>query len=54
MSAEAEDWVLAWNAHGALLLESAQQLLAVPLEVARGGLREGVAQRLLADAAVAA
>ena len=39
---------------GALLLASAQQLLGVPLEVARAGLREGVALSLLADAAVAA
>jgi exopolyphosphatase/guanosine-5'-triphosphate,3'-diphosphate pyrophosphatase len=39
---------------GTLLLSSAQRLLGVPLEVARGGLREGVALALLDDAAVAA
>jgi exopolyphosphatase/guanosine-5'-triphosphate,3'-diphosphate pyrophosphatase len=41
-------------AAGALLLVSTQRLLGVPLEVARAGLREGVALSLLADAAVAA
>ena len=39
---------------GALLLISAQRLLGVPLEVARAGLREGVALSLLDEAAVAA
>ncbi len=39
---------------GALLLAFAQRLLGVPLEVAQGGLREGVALALLDDAAVAA
>jgi hypothetical protein len=37
-----------------LLLASTQQLLGVPLEVARAGLREGVALSLLTEAAVAA
>ncbi len=41
-------------AAGALLLISAQRLLGVPLEVARAGLREGVALSLLDEAAVAA
>jgi exopolyphosphatase/pppGpp-phosphohydrolase len=41
-------------AAGALLLVCTQRLLGVPLEVARAGLREGVALSLLADAAVAA
>jgi len=41
-------------AAGTLLLASAQRLLGVPLEVARGGLREGIALSLLGDAAVAA
>jgi exopolyphosphatase/guanosine-5'-triphosphate,3'-diphosphate pyrophosphatase len=41
-------------AAGTLLLEAAQRLLGVPLEVVRGGLREGVALSLLDDAAVAA
>jgi exopolyphosphatase/pppGpp-phosphohydrolase len=41
-------------AAGALLLESAQRRLGVPLEVARGGLREGIALSLLDEAAVAA
>lgn len=41
-------------AAGALLLASTQQLLGVPLEVARAGLREGVALSLLGEAAVAA
>ncbi len=41
-------------AAGALLLARTQRLLGVPLEVARAGLREGVALSLLADAAVAA
>jgi len=39
---------------GTLLLSCAQQLLGVPLVAARGGLREGVALSLLADAALAA
>ncbi len=39
---------------GTLLLAAVRSLLGVPLEVARGGLREGVALELLADAAVAA
>ncbi len=39
---------------GAILLTSAQRLLGVPLTVARGGLREGIAARLLTDAAAAA
>ncbi len=41
-------------AAGTLLLVCTQRLLGVPLEVARTGLREGVALSLLADAAVAA
>jgi exopolyphosphatase/guanosine-5'-triphosphate,3'-diphosphate pyrophosphatase len=41
-------------AAGTLLLAASQRLLGVPLEVARGGLREGVALSLLADAAAAA
>jgi exopolyphosphatase/guanosine-5'-triphosphate,3'-diphosphate pyrophosphatase len=41
-------------AAGTLLLEAAQRLLGVPLAVARGGLREGVALSLLAQPAVAA
>jgi exopolyphosphatase/guanosine-5'-triphosphate,3'-diphosphate pyrophosphatase len=41
-------------AAGTILLASAQRLLGVPLEVASGGLREGVALALLADEAVAA
>jgi exopolyphosphatase/guanosine-5'-triphosphate,3'-diphosphate pyrophosphatase len=41
-------------AAGVLLLESAQRLLGVPLEVARGGLREGIALSLLDEEAVAA
>jgi exopolyphosphatase/guanosine-5'-triphosphate,3'-diphosphate pyrophosphatase len=41
-------------AAGALLLVCTQRLLGVPLEVARAGLREGVALSLLAEAAVAA
>ena len=41
-------------AAGTLLLASAQELLGVPLEVARAGLREGVALSLLAEAACAA
>jgi exopolyphosphatase/guanosine-5'-triphosphate,3'-diphosphate pyrophosphatase len=39
---------------GVILLASAQRLLGVPLTVARGGLREGIAARLLTDAAAAA
>jgi exopolyphosphatase / guanosine-5'-triphosphate,3'-diphosphate pyrophosphatase len=41
-------------AAGTLLLALAQRRLGVPLTVARGGLREGVALSLLADAALAA
>jgi exopolyphosphatase/guanosine-5'-triphosphate,3'-diphosphate pyrophosphatase len=41
-------------AAGTLLLVCTQRLLGVPLQVARTGLREGVALSLLADAAVAA
>jgi exopolyphosphatase/guanosine-5'-triphosphate,3'-diphosphate pyrophosphatase len=41
-------------AAGTVLLASAQTLLGVPLIVARGGVREGVALSLLAEAAVAA
>jgi len=39
---------------GALLLTAAQRVLSVPLLVARGGLREGVAARMLYRSAVAA
>jgi exopolyphosphatase / guanosine-5'-triphosphate,3'-diphosphate pyrophosphatase len=39
---------------GALLLACTQQLLGVPLAVARSGLREGIALSLLAETAVAA
>jgi exopolyphosphatase/guanosine-5'-triphosphate,3'-diphosphate pyrophosphatase len=41
-------------AAGTLLLASVQRVLGVPLAVAHGGLREGVALSLLAEAAVAA
>jgi exopolyphosphatase/pppGpp-phosphohydrolase len=41
-------------AAGALLLSSAQSLLGVPLDVARGGLREGVALSLVEEIVVAA
>ncbi len=41
-------------AAGALLLTSAQNLLNVPLQVARGGLREGVALSMVEDIVVAA
>jgi len=41
-------------AGGTLLLLSAQRLLGVPFEVAKAGLREGVALSLLDEAAVAA
>jgi len=41
-------------AAGAVLLASAQALLGVPLVVARGGLREGLALALLAESAAAA
>ena len=41
-------------AAGTLLLVCTQRLLGVPLEVARAGLREGVALSLFAEAAVAA
>jgi exopolyphosphatase / guanosine-5'-triphosphate,3'-diphosphate pyrophosphatase len=41
-------------AAGVLLLSAAQLLLGVPLTVARGGLREGVAARLFEKAALAA
>ena len=39
---------------GTLMLAATQRLLGVPLMVARGGVREGVALSLLAEAAVAA
>jgi exopolyphosphatase / guanosine-5'-triphosphate,3'-diphosphate pyrophosphatase len=39
---------------GAILVSAVHGLLGVTLHVARGGLREGVARRLLAEAAVAA
>jgi len=41
-------------AAGAVLLTRTQRLLGVPLEVARAGVRDGIALALLADAAVAA
>jgi exopolyphosphatase / guanosine-5'-triphosphate,3'-diphosphate pyrophosphatase len=41
-------------AAGTLLLATVQSLLGVPLTVARGGLREGIALTLLEDEAVAA
>jgi exopolyphosphatase / guanosine-5'-triphosphate,3'-diphosphate pyrophosphatase len=41
-------------AAGALLLTSAQGLIGVPLQVARGGLREGVALSLVEEIVVAA
>jgi len=38
---------------GALILHEAQQVLGVPLQVARGGLREGLADVLLAERSAA-
>jgi exopolyphosphatase/pppGpp-phosphohydrolase len=38
---------------GALILAEAQRRLGLPLEVARGGLREGAALALLAERAAA-
>ena len=38
---------------GALILHETQQVLGVPLQVARGGLREGLADVLLAERSAA-